>query len=133
MQCSGWSFSTGTTTMVIKNVSFFLTFHNIVFLYSGKWYANDLLWKQDGVVHQHAQVTHFISKIALFVIVSACRFDPTSVYPNNPDASGEYTGEGEGVGANFNFAFEAEGMEDQDYQPAFTAALLVIEVKLDRT
>ena len=67
------------------------------------------------------------------MIVSACRFDPTSVYPNNPDASGEYTGEGEGVGANFNFAFEAEGMEDQDYQPAFTAALLVIEVKLGRT
>ena len=70
-----------------------------------------------------------ISYIYLVVIVSVCRFDVDKVYPKSPEGGSQYTGDGEGQGATANFAFAAEGMEDHDYQPSFTAALLMIQVK----
>ena len=40
-------------------------------------------------------------------------------------------GEGEGAGFNANFAFNSANIEDGDYLPAFSLALLMIRVSFN--
>ena len=55
-----------------------------------------------------------------------CRRGKT-IYPKDDLGGAGMTGEG---GRNVNFAFAAEGMDDTDYLPAYSAALLMIKVSL---